>query len=179
MTTLTEFIDGRFVIAGTGSRSFNPEEHTQAAANLAQQVQGNLNKFGDKLVLMSGGAQGWDAQITIMARQFGVPYVLCLPNKGYLDYYWGRQSPEAMSMLIEAEYVEYTMEDVYNSTSLYLPWPNQMPGYKSRGEHSNFVRNRRMVELADAFWVFNPASRGTEHCLTHIKKADKPYKILG
>lgn len=172
---LEDYLKDKFVIAGTGSRSFHLVEH-QAEPNqrLHDQMVMNLEAHPN-LVVMSGGAEGWDETVASIARNLHIPYVMCIPNKGYGDYYWRRHSvhhrdrmAEFDEMLEKAAAIEYVMEDVYHSSRLYV-----------KGVHSNFVRNWRMVELARAFWVYGPTSRGTKDCLDRIKQVGKPYKILG
>lgn len=70
-------------------------------------------------------------------------------------------------MLDLAIHVEYTMEDVYASNELYL-----------NGEHSNLVRNRRMIEIANGFVVYDPTSKGTRHCFELLRKKRLPYEIV-
>lgn len=167
--SIQDYLDGKFVLAGTGSRSFvdlSTEEQNRIISDLKEYFLLGLSKYPN-LVIMSGGALGWDTVVARAAYQLEIPYVLCIPNKGYGPYYWGRAGKldNFNRMLSYAQYVEYTMEDVYNHNGIYL-----------NGEHSNFVRNRRMVELANGFVVYKSTSRGTSHCMTHINTAGLPWK---
>lgn len=164
---LPNYLKGKFVVAGTGSRSFDEEKHVETAGRLFEQMAGSQDKHGDNLVIMSGGATGWDHAIADMAFQLYIPYVLCIPNKGYGEYYWASDMDAWNFMCGNSAHIEYTMEDVHNSRSLYL-----------NGVHSNFVRNTRMAELAHAFLVFDAGSRGTQHCVAEIKRLNKPYRAL-
>jgi len=166
-------LDG-FVVAGTGSRTLkNNPQAPEILERLGLYVEGVRERHPD-LILMSGGAEGWDEFITLVAQHYNIPYVMCIPNKGYLDYYWRRKSVtgrnrshEAKIMLNRASQVEYTAEDVYHTSALNI-----------NGVHMNFVRNQRMVDLADAFLVYGPTSAGTSDCLSRIKKAQKPWKEI-
>jgi len=164
MSLFTEFISGRFVIAGTGSRSYRRTD--EVFDRLYQQTSLFAEKYPD-LVLMSGGAQGWDTEIANVAWLLNVPFVMCIPNKGYGPYYWKNNLDGWYFMLACAAAIEYTMEDVYQSNSLYL-----------NGVHSNYVRNSRMVELADAFFVYDAGSSGTRDAVKKIEQAGKPYKRM-
>lgn len=163
---ITELVESYYpVIAGTGSRSFgrNPRRDEIVEA-LIEDFRKPENGTG---LVISGGATGWDAWVAHAAIQADLPYVLCLPNRGYGAYYWGRAGIGAKfdSMCAQAAAIEYTMEEVHDRSGLYL-----------NGLHSNFVRNLRMVELANQFVVYNPESRGTAHCVKAIEEAKKPWK---
>lgn len=165
MTAVTDYIEGRFVVAGTGSRFYDPAVDQETARRLDSEMAKSLEKHPD-LVVMSGGAQGWDQELTEVADHLGIPYVLCIPNKGYGAYYW-QDDPEWKYMLEHAAAVEYTIEDVHGLTGIYKD-----------GKHSNFVRNDRMVELANAFWIFDGGSPGTAQCVRSIRVAGKPHRFL-
>ena len=174
MTTVEDFIKGKYVVAGTGSRSFqdlDADERTRICNDLRETlyVFAQTDFGGDELVVMSGGAIGWDAWLARVAIDSGIPVVFCIPNKGYGNYYWGnigrKDSFEKMLSLGQA--IEYTAEDVHNTTSLYVG-----------GVHMNFLRNQRMVDLADHFVVYNPQSRGTKDCVRRINEVNKPYTVF-
>lgn len=178
---IEQLVQDRFVIAGTGSRSFVSDDNPSIVKALYTQIDGSRDKHGDDLLIMSGAAQGWDAQIAFAALDLSVPYVLCIPNQGYGQYYWHDSLPAGVSMLPEwdtmcesALAIEYTMEDVHKQSGIYYrePWTHNRT-------HSNFMRNQRMVDLANAFLVFGAGSRGTKDCVERIKKAGKPYRVLG
>lgn len=164
---------GKFIIAGTGSSSFPMrnlnQDQQDTLDRLSKLMALNHRKWGDKLVILSGGALGWDWYIAHTAHKLGIPYVLSLPNKGYCNYYYGKANEIrlCMQMLDNALDTEYVVEDVYNTTGLYL-----------NGKHSNFVRNDRMVNLANAFFVYDPTTPGTKHCFNSILKKEIPYRIF-
>lgn len=169
--------DHPYVVAGTGSRSLltAPAEVRMAARNVVStKLKALRREHGDRLVIMSGGAEGWDELVAVTALSLGLPLWLALPNRGYGAYYWGRSSltgqdrvPAFVKLVEQAWRVTYVMEDVHGVRGLYLD-----------GVHSNFVRNDFMAETADRFWVWNPQSKGTAHCLDAIKQAGKPYEVL-
>lgn len=171
-----------YVVAGTGSRSLltAPAETRMAARDvLTVELEAQRREHGD-LVVMSGGAEGFDELVAVVALDLGLPLWLALPNRGYSAHYWGRNSatgrdrlPEFVRTAEQAWKVTYVMEEIHNVRGLYLD-----------GVHSNFVRNDWMVTGkddwpgADEFLVWNPTSKGTAHCLAGIKRAGKPYAIL-
>lgn len=166
---LTEFVEGYYpVIAGTGSRSFGADpRRDQIIEELIAYLREPQNATA---LVISGGATGWDAWVAWAALQARLPYVLCIPNRGYGDYYWRRAGigDKWDEMCRRAAAIEYTMEEVYHTNGLHLD-----------GLHSNFVRNNRMVELANEFVVYNPTSSGTRHCVRAIEAAEKPYRVFG
>lgn len=165
------------VVAGTGSRSLRVaprEAQVQAWDRCRAAVRGLHDRHGDRLVLMSGCAEGWDEVIARVAATERVRLWAAVPNRGYGAHYWGRnsltgrdRSREFADILAAAWRVTYVMEDVHGTNGLYLD-----------GVHSNFVRNYWMVDTAAEFLVWDPTSRGTAHCLAVIRKAGKPYRVL-
>lgn len=166
-----------YVLAGTGSRSLRTADRdTQIAA--MRRCETAVNKahaeHGDRLVVMSGGAEGFDELLARVAIHLHARPWLALPNRGYLTHYWGRASllgrdrgTEAAELLAQAEQVTYVMEEVHGTTALTVD-----------GLHAKFWRNRFMVDNATAFLVWDPTSRGTAHCLAAIRKARLPYEVL-
>ena len=166
---LDDYLKDKFVLAGTGSRSFAQlplDDQSRLIGQLKEYFFIGLEKYPN-LVIMSGGAIGWDAAVARAAHDTKIPYVMCIPNKGYGDYYWGRAGKidNFYRMLSYASFTEYTMEEVHNHNGLYLD-----------GVHSNFHRNTRMVELANGFVVYKPTSSGTRHCVNQIRKKGLPWK---
>lgn len=175
MTAMLD-LTNHHVIAGTGSRSLAimPYEHVNRIFNQVADHLVEAKRRHEKVMVLSGGAEGFDHVMATAAMATETPYVLILPNKGYLAYYWREhsvtgqdQSEDACAMKNGALWIEYVMEDVHHSSSLRL-----------NGVHANFIRNERMVELADEFLVYNPTSPGTAHCVTKILAAKKPFTIL-
>lgn len=201
--------EDNFIVAGTGSRSLKTADPA-FKAKIVEYVEARLTRLkdrhGDRLVIMSGMAEGWDELLAITAKKLGIRLWVYIPNKGYGGYYWGQNSLTGNNRIRKfnelkdyAEKVEYTLEDrlgmeydydraTYYFTKgyakglefprkgnwgLYAPTPD---GVGTR-EHSNFARNRAMVEDADAFLVWDPSSSGTAHAFGLIKKSHKPFEI--
>lgn len=173
-----------FVLAGTGSRSLRTADRaTQldamelAMARIAERVL----EHGNRLVVMSGGAEGWDECVARAAIRLRVRLWLALPNRGYIGWYWGRASLLKRDRLVEFAEIEaaawkitHVMEEVHGTSAL-----------KKNGKHANFWRNDFMViggplgEVdfpgADDFAVLGPVvpGSGTAHCVKAIKDAGK------
>lgn len=169
-------LSGFHVIAGTGSRSLAIASYDHVDEIFNQVVDHLVEaKRTKNVMVMSGGAEGFDHLMTMAARAAKVPFVLVIPNKGYFSYYWiahsvtgQNQSLDARDMIRDAACVEYVMEEIHNTTNL-----------RHKGVHGNFWRNQRMVDLADEFLVYNPTSSGTHDCVTRINQANKPWKVVG
>lgn len=165
------------VVAGTGSRSLRVAERgiqVEAMRLCTGAVDTLREEHGDRLVVMSGAAEGWDELLARVALRLGVRLWLALPNRGYLGHYWGRASllerdrtTEAQDLVAQAWRTTHVMEDVHGTTEL-----------KLNGKHANFWRNDFMVDTADRFLVWDPSSKGTAHCLAQIKRAALPYEVL-
>lgn len=180
---LNDFVQDVHVIAGTGSRSFQdlPEEERQRIlADLKVYLVTEADRItaehdGRQTVVMSGGALGWDAWLARAAMDVGLGVVFCIPNKGYGDYYWGKvgRADNFYRMLALGMFTEFTLEEVHKQTGIYYrePWTHERT-------HSNFMRNQRMVDLADQFVVYQPSSRGTKDCVDRIKRANKPFRVF-
>jgi hypothetical protein len=185
-----------FIVAGTGSRSLkvaDPKFKAKVVTWTRARLQRLQGRYGNRLVIMSGMAEGWDELLAMLARELGIRLWVYIPNKGYVDYYWGPTDPDkpskgsrtgrdrreaAKSLVDYAEKVEYTVEDRLlpkgiEATAFKCPIPDK-PGTT---EHSNYARNRAMVEDADVFLVWDPSSSGTAHCFGLIKKSGKLYEI--
>lgn len=170
-------VDTDFIVAGTGSRSIqtlNPTMKLIVKFIVLVELMRLKEKYGSRLVIMSGMAEGFDKLLALCAIELDIRLICAVPNKGYADYYWGRNSmtgqnrmDEFNAILAKAEKVVYVMEDVHNTTNLYL-----------NGRHSNFIRNDYMVEQGNAFLVWDPSSRGTADAFASIRRVGKPYKIL-
>src|SRR5690606_37267020 len=113
----------------------------------------------------------FDKALAKAALDLGIRLWCCVPTRSYGAYYWGRNSltgqpcyNEFKEITDSAERVEYTTEHYgFNDRSLY---GNIATGenskFRGRGlSHMNFIRNSRMVELADEFVVWDPSSSGT------------------
>lgn len=160
-----------FIVAGTGSRALQTasRETKDAVVNLLQEELNRLREeHGEHLVVMSGMAEGFDKALAITAINMGIRLWCAVPNRGYGQYYWGRNSKTGQNRMAEfntilgrAEQVTYVCAGVYHN-----------------GRHANFVRNDFMVGKGSFFLVWDPSSSGTRQCLESIQKAGKPHKIL-
>ncbi len=157
-----------YIIAGTGSRSF---DDIRIQDDLVDYLREQKILHPD-LQVMSGGAEGWDETIAFAAIENDIPLIVCLPNRGYGEHYWrnnsttGQDRYETFQRMLDGSVeVEYVCRDVYEM-------------FEGRKQHSNFIRNARMVERAQEFAVFNPTSRGTSHCFIRIGAAGLPYRVF-
>lgn len=161
-----------FVLAGAGSRSLRvaPRDvQVEAMRRCTAYVEARIAEHGERLVVMSGAAEGWDELLARVALRLGVRLWLALPNKGYARHYWGRASllerdrtTEFAEITSAAWKVTYVMEQIHGTTAL-----------KVDGLHANFWRNTFMVDTGQDFAVWNPTSTGTAHCVKAIKAAGK------
>lgn len=169
---MTQESEPSFVIAGTGSRSLtlaNDDTRQKALSDLVAL----LGERGATRVY-SGGAEGWDAALAQAAWLASIPYTLYLPNKGYIDYYWGKTSVTGRDRRkAAATMLERADEVVYVCASLYGDHPHK------EGEklHANFVRNHFLLCDANLGVVYDAASAGTRHGVGELKQHDVPYVI--
>ena len=162
------------VIAATGSRDFYARtDAEQALAKLGEYVQSNADAHW-----LVGGAVGWDFAVMQKVANAGLPFTLCLPNSGYVDYYWkvGRVTEQQRfdfdSLASQAHKVVYVADSLY-SMSRDVRQPN-------RKIHSNNVRNQYMVDWAThlvSYWT--GTSGGTKHCLEYAASKELPMFHCG
>lgn len=168
------------VVAGTGFRSLRVADRpVQVAAQrcLNTRVDQLQADHGDRLVLMSGLAEGWDELIAVTAIARSIRLWAAIPNRGYGRWYWGQKSATKTNRLArfdeivaQAWQVTYVMEDVHHTSGLHL-----------NGRHANFLRNDWMVRGkysftgANDFLVLGPVKpkTGTADCVETIKRAGK------
>lgn len=161
-----------FVLAGTGSRSLRTADRSVQVAAMdlvTERVAALVLEHDERLVVMSGGAEGFDELLARVALRLGVRLWLALPNRGYIAHYWGRASllerdrTEEFAQIAAAAWkTTHVMEQIHGTSAL-----------KVDGLHANFWRNEFMVERADDFVVWNPESTGTAHCVKAIKRVGK------
>lgn len=159
-----------FVVAGTGARELQiASTATKAAAHdyLTGQLEALKEKYEQKLIILTGGAEGFDALLAKVALECGINLFIALPNKGYGKYYWERHSVTGSDRKPVFDwYLEQASQVIYACDKL----------YSADGTHSNLVRNQYMVDHADAFYVYDKKSRGTSDCFRKLVKAGLPYK---
>ena len=154
--------DGRFVLSGTGSSSIHTNQQLcgRLSSVIHDEIRSQLLVYPE-LMILAGGARGFDFLLAQAAMVLGIDYVLALPNQGYKNYYWPDITPA------EQEVFDHASKTIYVCKSLYVD-----------GLHSNFVRNNFMVEHSDFMLVYNPVSPGTKHCFGTIKKVGRLHKVI-
>jgi len=159
-----------FKVMGTGSRSMLTDpDAKEIYSNLEAEVLRLADKYD--LHLISGMAEGWDEAIAKVAMRNGIPYTVMIPNKGYGEYYWGKNSLLKKSrMNVFNELVKHATKVVYVCDSIY----EEIDGKKV---HANFIRNQAMVDECHGALVYKPQSRGTRDAVERLEKANKPYKV--
>lgn len=167
-----------YLLVGTGSKSLQTvttEEKTRIQDVIMAHLVGKADDIGhNRLVVVSGMAEGFDKALAIVTILLGLRLRLAIPNRGYGRYYWrdhsltGENRLRAFeAILSNAEQITYVMEDIYHVGSLY-----------HKGRHANFLRNDHMVEIGHEFVVWDSKSPGTKDCFASILKSGKPYTIL-
>lgn len=156
-----ELVSSSYVVAGTGASGYRPEKFTRDW--LFTQME-DLAAHSHLLV-MSGGALGWDRAVASTAHVLGIPYVVVLPSPDYIEYYWGRVGllDNARSMLEGACHIEYVCDS--------------HRGFSGRAGSANFDRNAVMVGAANEFVVYDAGSPGTRHAVKLIDAAGKPKRM--
>lgn len=162
---------GNFYIAGTGSRELilDKDKRREVRDYLADLLAKAKVKHGDRLIVISGMAEGFDEALARAAIMADVTFIAAIPNKGYIDYYWGKKSMLGRNRMAEAqEILSKAGEIVHVCDGIYGP----------DGRHANFHRNEWMVDHADIVWVYNPTTRGTAQCYAYCKKVGKRTFII-
>lgn len=162
---ILDFLADHYVVAGTGSSTF--DEHDITITYQLYEMLADLQQDHNNLLVMSGGARGWDYVIAREAKRLKIPYVLILPNETYIDYYWSRRNKsfandrlsDAQQMVADAVMVYYVCEDAKGSRNF---WGG-----------ANLDRNDFMAQHANEFLVYDGASNGTRQCVATIKRMGK------
>jgi len=153
-------------IMGTGSRSMVVRNDRVA---IYQNLEAEIIRLAAKyptLHLISGMAEGWDEAIAKAAMRNDIPFTAMIPNRGYGDYYWRRNSLLKVDRLATFnQLVNAANEVIYVCKGLYVD-----------GVHANFVRNQAMVNACDGALVYEPTSSGTQDAVRRLTEANKPYK---
>lgn len=171
-----KMLEGKFVIAGTGTRQLinEPQEYRHKVLNYMVDLleKAKLKHGADNVVVISGMAEGFDEALARAAVIAKVPFIAAVPNKGYVQYYWG--APKmfnkngksgsrtgksryklGMELLAKAAEVVHVCDGIYGED----------------GRLSNFIRNEWMADRASVVWVYNPNNTsGTQHCVDYCKK---------
>ena len=154
-----------FIVAGTGSRSLVLDESkfTDIYDKLIVLLTDYREIMGNQLTVLSGMAEGFDECLAHASILVGASLMVAIPNKGYGNYYWKRNSLLGEDRMTEfnslVSYAQDTGGVKYVCPSIY-----------DKGRHSNFIRNEFMADLADVVLVYNPTSSGTRHCYDYCVK---------
>lgn len=159
-------------IAGTGSRRIIPFTCLSSLYSVIKKIHDICISMDTKLVLISGMAEGWDEEIAKAALSHDLEFEAYIPNPTYINYYWSsKQSIYKRDRTTEA----HSLVEAARSKVIVRPDPKGSNGIYG---HANFDRNQAMVDNADAFFVYNPTSRGTADCYCRILRTGKPYFIF-
>lgn len=156
-----------WVIAGTGTRNLQVDR-SSLYRNIAKELRAKEQKRHDILVV-SGGAQGFDHLLTVVSYDIDIPYVIVIPSPEYGDYYWReRGSIDKADHILVYDQMLARAEEVYYVN----PSPKGKDGIFG---HANFDRNQAMVEVANEFLVHESNSPGTKDAVQRIKAKGLPY----
>jgi len=169
--------DNLFIVSGTGPRNIQNREH------VAEQVEAILvellTEHGDKLRVLSGGAQGFDHLLAIVAKKLGIPYSLVLPNQTFPSYYWGGKDKNSDGTNRMAEFnmmAEGATKIRIVTENIFVTHPD------GTREHANFFRNTKLVKYADLVLAgvtsIEDATSGTANTIAKAVKAGKPIRYL-
>jgi len=166
-----------FYIAGTGSRELilNVDKRREVRDYLADLLTQAKEKHGDKLIVISGMAEGFDEALARAAIMADVPFIAAIPSSGYIEYYWGRTSMLKRDRMSEAQEILSKAREI-----VYVCPPSR---YGNGVRHTqnggaNLDRNEWMVEHADIVWVYNPTTTGTAQCYAYCKRVGKKTYII-
>jgi hypothetical protein len=124
-------------------------------------------------LVVSGGAEGWDACLARAAFDLGISYDLLIPYYGYIDHYWRKNSVLGWDRWLDAANMMNRAAKV-----VVLGQSTQaVCAHSGRVVHANLVRNCLMVQSADLMLAFDPSSRGTAHGLLECRRHDVPFKV--
>lgn len=160
-----------FYIAGTGSRELilDIDKRRKVRDYLADLLVKAKEKHGDKLIIISGMAEGFDEAFARAAIMTNVPFIAAIPNEGYLNYYWGNNSMLKRNRMKEADWIlDHAAEFTYVCKGIYGP----------DGRHANHHRNEWMVDRANIVWAYNPQTKGTAQCVSYAKKTGKNIFVV-
>lgn len=155
------------IISGTGTRQLikNPTRWSQ----VADQIDQVFAVHDDIDLIVSGGAEGFDELLAWRAYVNEIPYALYIPNPTYADYYWKKHSVTGINrtedfrdMILFAATTHYVCQSIYVN-----------------GEHSNFIRNKAMIDVADLMIVCSPiTSSGTGHAYKYILDKEVSHIVI-
>jgi len=148
-----------YFVMGTGSRSMVTHPDAKEIYGILRDKILELHAAHPDLVLITGMAEGWDEAIATIGMRESIPYHVYLPNPGYGDYYWGRNSQLKRNRMEKfSELVDFATEVIVVCDSVYV-----------NGVHSNFLRNDAMVNICDEALVYDTGSSGTKQAVGSLK----------
>lgn len=150
------------IISGTGSRQLAVADVALKHSVWRWTLDNLAHLKPDRVI--SGGAEGFDHCLAMAALRLGIPFHLYIPEPGYGDYYWRRNSVTGQDRLA----VFYKM--VEQAEALFYSCSHPLPKGKQ-----NFIRNQHLVEAADKFLVYDSSSSGTRHCVSLLTENGVPY----
>lgn len=168
-----------FVIAGTGPRKYAIESVRvvgRAYALVGARLAERRAICGSSLVVMSGGAEGWDEIVACAAIELGIRLHVALPTRWYVDHYLGAHSLTGRDRRPEFRYIwDYAERIVI---------VDELDSHRIGYGNANYARNAYMVtgsitdgfRGADDFLVGGPVpatSFGTARTIRLIKAAGK------
>lgn len=162
----------KFTISGTGSRELVQDESkfAQVLEYLTDLLAKARAKHGEKLLVISGMAEGFDEALAKAAMANGISLLAAVPNRGYSKYYWKDHSLTDMNRFADfqelAEYANSTGGVVYTCGCV-KSQPAKCGHWD--GRIYNFQRNNWMVDQADIVWVYNPTTRGTAQAYKYAR----------
>lgn len=162
-----------FVVCGTGNRLFNLFDDP-ILMDLCQLAIEDLRQQHGKILIVSGGAQGWDHYIAKVARQTESPLALVIPSPEFPNFYWGpRGSLDRRDHRDEWERLVDQAVEVFYVNSSFI-------GRNGRAGGSNFDRNVALAEIGQHFLVWNESARrgGTSHCVDLVRAAKIPFTVM-
>jgi len=164
-----------FFVVGTGASGIhgNPAKmRTIKDHYVKPMLERAKAKYGDNLVVVSGGGRGFDYLLAKAAIELGIRLWIVLPSDEYIDFYWRQRNPQGdqraliLNKCEQAELILYV-----NPTHI---------GRDKRWGHANLDRNEAMVRLAvggrGALLVYDPRSSGTSNTV-HLAREMKVFPI--
>lgn len=154
----------------TGSRKLVTEssiERDKVYAATEKMMARIVEEHPEGVVFLIGMAEGFDECCATICWRNNYRFIACLPNDGYGNYYWRRNSllgrdrlGQFQFLLSQAEEVIYVCESIYED-----------------GKHSNFIRNDYMVDHSDYALVYGKNTRGTKHAYHKILGSNKDHAV--
>src|SRR5688500_16239866 len=138
------------IIAGTGPRRIVQEDWmmTEFTDTMTDILKQGKAVHGDKLIVISGMAEGFDEALAKAAIRATVPFHAFLPTDLYGAYYWSEKN----SMLHRdrtGEFYELLAQAAHQVVCSATTWI--MRG--TQKYHANLLRNEMMVDAADKIWT--------------------------